>query len=747
MQVLYPPHILLLEDDPDLLEMLGDLLQDRGYRVTLASRGADAVEVARQENIDLFIADVRMRGLDGLEALAQARQYQQNVGSLVISGYTSEAETLRALNLEVGGFLKKPFPLDEFIRRVEELLREKERARRYSEGQASLGRGLLWAVERLGQAYPELAGAFERAEKLAQQLGYPAQQARELAAAACLEAGRRQGILQPPEPFLQGEAGHRLLSRTLSFPWDQPADEPAPLPVQLVDAAVRGGLPEAALPELADAYQALAEGRPGPVAERTSGAGLLAVAQTLERTGQHEESEQLFGQLAASQGVSPERVEARLGLVRLALARGDRAAAVAAAGPVAELAAPLGDAFQGRVLLRLGLLLEEPRALARAAQLLATSGSLFEEAQCQVALASLGQGAPEARHLAVLGDPRYTPALGESLHWLLPALLELDDEQARALARRTLARFPRQCGRLLASFETPRRARALEWLARLGSGLPAEVLEPLCEDVEPSLRARAVALAGGAQSESAPLLTVYSLGRFEVLVGEQPIEGWATGKTRYLFALLASQWGRPLTTEAVVEEFWPEHYERGRKSLWQATSAIRRRLREAGLPPEPEALVRQGDTLFLNPELAHWHDLEEFERAYAGDQSSRREALELYQGPYLEGCYMDWALRLREQLEEKVCQTLYLVAEQSLEGAPGEAADYSRRLLKLRPHRQDAAGVRFAALLALNRPQEVLREYERLCRLLRDEYESEPTLDLMRLYHRAQMGLSPEVCS
>ena len=123
-------------------------------------------------------------GLDGLEALAQARQYQQNVGSLVISGYTSEAETLRALNLEVGGFLKKPFPLDEFIRRVEELLREKERARRYSEGQASLGRGLLWALERLGQAYPELAAAFERADKLAQQLGYPAQQARELAAAA-----------------------------------------------------------------------------------------------------------------------------------------------------------------------------------------------------------------------------------------------------------------------------------------------------------------------------------------------------------------------------------------------------------------------------------------------------------------------------------------------------------------------------------------------------------------------------------
>ncbi|MCA9793298.1 MAG: response regulator, partial [Candidatus Eremiobacteraeota bacterium] len=200
MQVLYPPHILLLEDDPDLLEMLGDLLQDRGYRVTLASRGADAVEIARQENIDLFIADVRMRGLDGLEALAQARQYQQNVGSLVISGYTSEAETLRALNLEVGGFLKKPFPLDEFIRRVEELLREKERARRYSEGQASLGRGLLWAVERLGQAYPELAAAFERADKLAQQLGYPAQQARELAAAACLEAGRRLGALQPPAP-------------------------------------------------------------------------------------------------------------------------------------------------------------------------------------------------------------------------------------------------------------------------------------------------------------------------------------------------------------------------------------------------------------------------------------------------------------------------------------------------------------------------------------------------------------------
>ena len=51
------------------------------------------------------------------------------------------------------------------------------------------------------------------------------------------------------------------------------------------------------------------------------------------------------------------------------------------------------------------------------------------------------------------------------------------------------------------------------------------------------------------------------------------------------------------------------------------------------------------------------------------------------------------------------------------------------------------------ALLALGRPQEVLAEYDRFCRLLKEEYQSEPTIELMKLYHRAQIGLSPEICS
>lgn len=747
MEVLHPPHILVLEDDPDLLEMLTDLLEERGYRVTPVSRGEDAVEKARQENLDLFVADVRMRGLDGLEALEQAKNFQQDVGSLVISGYTSEAETLRALNLEVGGFLKKPFPLDEFLRRVEELLAEKERVRRWSEGQASLGRGLLWSIERLAETDEELARIAERARGLADHLGYPPAQARELGAAACLLAGRKKGLFEPPEPFLQGDAGHRLLTRILSFPWEEPVEEAPSLPVQLVSLAL-GREPSYPLAqELSQAEAALRRGSPGPGASHRSQDGLLSVAQALERAGQLEESVAAYQQLAGTPGVSPERVEARLGLARLALRTGDRARALTLAHPLADEAATFGEAFQGRVLLRLGLLLEEPRALTRAGELLARSGQLFEEAKCRLALAGLVGETELEKPLSVLADPRFTPRLGDALGWLLPVLLSLGNESAAELGSRLLVRFPRRAVGRLATLPVDQRQRSLDWLAGTTRSLPTALIEALSEDPDPTVRSRALALGRGSARENQPMLTLVSLGPFQVTVGEEVLENrqWATAKTRHLFALLASHGDRPLQVDSILEEFWPHHFERGRRSLWQATSSIRRLLRQSGLPEAVDPVIRDGETLQFNPEVPRWHDLEEFEKALVGEEL--QAAVGFYSGPFLEGCYMDWALRRRQQLEDKFCQALQELAQGCLESSPGEAAEYSRRLLEFRPHRQDIVQLRMTALLALGRPQEAISDYDRLHRLLRAEYESEPTIELMKLYHRAQIGLSPEVCS
>lgn len=110
-------RILLLEDDPILRDTVAEALEDEGYLVTPTGRGLDAVEAARRHRFDLMITDIRMEGMDGLEALERVRQLQPGVCSLVVSGYACDEDLRRV----TGSFLKKPYALGDLLDRVARL--------------------------------------------------------------------------------------------------------------------------------------------------------------------------------------------------------------------------------------------------------------------------------------------------------------------------------------------------------------------------------------------------------------------------------------------------------------------------------------------------------------------------------------------------------------------------------------------------------------------------------------------------
>lgn len=117
--------ILVLEDDDEMRDMLSEVLRDHGYTVVAVSRGDEAVVQVSQQPFDLIVADIRMDGMDGLEVLERTRQQQPSIGTLVVSGYATEAETTRANRISVGGYLKKPFRMGQFLELVREQLRGK----------------------------------------------------------------------------------------------------------------------------------------------------------------------------------------------------------------------------------------------------------------------------------------------------------------------------------------------------------------------------------------------------------------------------------------------------------------------------------------------------------------------------------------------------------------------------------------------------------------------------------------------
>lgn len=116
------PKVLVVEDEPALLDTLEYNLVKQGYRVSTAKDGLKALEIARAVNPDLLILDVMLPGLDGFEVCRILRQEM----SLPILFLTAKADEIdKIVGLEVGAddYLTKPFSMRELMARVKALLR------------------------------------------------------------------------------------------------------------------------------------------------------------------------------------------------------------------------------------------------------------------------------------------------------------------------------------------------------------------------------------------------------------------------------------------------------------------------------------------------------------------------------------------------------------------------------------------------------------------------------------------------
>lgn len=126
-----PAKILILEDDDLLRDVLVKSLEDEDYLVVPASGSLRALAEAESSHFDLIISDVRMQGMDGLDCLAQIKNIQPEMRSIVITGYASEDAPSRALGIEVNEYLYKPIELEVLCTAVERVLDRKEEEAEY----------------------------------------------------------------------------------------------------------------------------------------------------------------------------------------------------------------------------------------------------------------------------------------------------------------------------------------------------------------------------------------------------------------------------------------------------------------------------------------------------------------------------------------------------------------------------------------------------------------------------------------
>lgn len=118
-----PKRILVVEDDPDIGDLVELHLKDLGAEVTRASDGSNALQLALQRNFDLIVLDLMLPGLDGLEITRILRAKTNYTPILMLTARSADVDRIVGLELGADDYLTKPFNIRELIARVKALLR------------------------------------------------------------------------------------------------------------------------------------------------------------------------------------------------------------------------------------------------------------------------------------------------------------------------------------------------------------------------------------------------------------------------------------------------------------------------------------------------------------------------------------------------------------------------------------------------------------------------------------------------
>lgn len=120
-------RILVIDDEPELLALIRELLANEGYRVFCASNGMQGIRLDQTKQPDLIILDLRMPGMDGIETLRRIRWDDPHARVIILTAYKSEDSGQAAANLDVSEYLSKPFECQDLIRLAAALIGQRRR--------------------------------------------------------------------------------------------------------------------------------------------------------------------------------------------------------------------------------------------------------------------------------------------------------------------------------------------------------------------------------------------------------------------------------------------------------------------------------------------------------------------------------------------------------------------------------------------------------------------------------------------
>lgn len=117
-------HILVVDDEAPLRDIASQILTKTGYRTDAVSSGEEAIEFVRETAVDLLVLDMLMEpGINGFQTYNEIKKLYPDQKAIITSGFSENADVKAALDLGVGGFVKKPYAIRDLLKAVAEALK------------------------------------------------------------------------------------------------------------------------------------------------------------------------------------------------------------------------------------------------------------------------------------------------------------------------------------------------------------------------------------------------------------------------------------------------------------------------------------------------------------------------------------------------------------------------------------------------------------------------------------------------
>ncbi|MEP6464671.1 MAG: response regulator transcription factor [Parafilimonas sp.] len=119
-------HILLVEDDPEIVHLLKLNFDSSSYDLSVSNTGDDALQKTTDNNFDLIILDIMLPGMDGMEVCKMLRKRNITTPVMMLTSRSEEIDKVLALELGADDYVTKPFGIRELLARVKAMLRRAE---------------------------------------------------------------------------------------------------------------------------------------------------------------------------------------------------------------------------------------------------------------------------------------------------------------------------------------------------------------------------------------------------------------------------------------------------------------------------------------------------------------------------------------------------------------------------------------------------------------------------------------------